>query len=160
MIKTGKVVNLAYSLTNSKGEVLDNADSKNPLTYLHGSNQLIPGLESALNGMQKGDKKQVTIQPADAYGEVNPELKLEVKRSQFPKDVEIKAGMEFETQTPDGHSMVFQIDSVDGDTVVIDANHPLAGETLHFDVEVLEVRDATEEEKSHGHAHGLGGHSH
>ncbi len=160
VIKVGKVVNLLYSLTNSKGEVLDRADSEAPFTYLHGAHQIVPGLENALSGLAVGDKKKVVVPPADGYGETNPDLKLTVSRSQFPKNVELEEGMQFETQTPDGHDVVFTVESIVDDKIKIDGNHPLAGQTLHFDVEVLSLRDATEEEQSHGHAHGQHGHDH
>ncbi len=160
MIKNGKVVNLAYSLTNAEGEVLDEADAKDPFTYLHGASQIIPGLETALEGLDQGAKKKVTIPPADAYGEVNPELKLTVNRSQFPADAQVAPGMAFEAHTPEGHGVLFRVEGVQGDKVMIDGNHPLAGVTLTFDVEVLDIRDATKEEMEHGHAHGEGEHHH
>jgi FKBP-type peptidyl-prolyl cis-trans isomerase SlyD len=160
MIANGKVVNLKYTLTNSEGEVLDQADANSPFAYMHGSSQIIPGLEGALEGLKPGDKKKVTVQPAEGYGEIDPNLKLTVKRTQFPQDAELEEGMQFETHTPDGHSIVFTVEAVEGDEVTIDGNHPLAGETLTFDVEVLNVRDATKEEMEHGHAHDGDGHHH
>jgi FKBP-type peptidyl-prolyl cis-trans isomerase SlyD len=159
-IQEGKVVNLIYSLKNDQGEVLDRADSDSPFTYLHGAQQIVPGLESALEGLSIGDKKQVTVQPADGYGEHDPNLKMTVKRSQFPAKVELEPGMQFEANTPDGHGVVFTVEGIEGDQVKIDGNHPLAGQRLHFDVEVLSMRDATKEEKEHGHAHGDDGHHH
>ncbi len=160
MIKAGTVVNLAYSLKNSDGDLLDKADAGEPFTYLHGASQIVPGLETALEGLKQGDKKVVTVEPIDGYGEVNTDLKLTVNRTQFPAEAEIEEGMQFETQTPDGHGVIFTVESIQDDKVMIDGNHPLAGETLTFDVEVLSVRDATDEEKSHGHAHGADGHHH
>jgi len=160
MIQNGKVVDLAYSLTNTAGEVLDRADARDPFTYLHGSGQIVPGLESALEGLKAGDKKKVSVEPAEGYGEMNPELKLTVSRSQFPKEANLEVGMQFETQTPDGHGVVFTVEALEADKVKIDGNHPLAGQVLHFDVEVLKVREATEEELDHGHAHGGDGHHH
>ena len=160
MIKNGKVVDLAYSLTNSEGEVLDQADVKDPFTYLQGGSQIVPGLESALVGLKKGDKKKVTVSPKEGYGEVNPELKLTVSRTQFPPGAELEEGMQFETQTPDGQSVVFTIEEIVDDQISINGNHPLAGQILNFDVEVLNVRDATGDELSHGHAHGPDGHHH
>jgi FKBP-type peptidyl-prolyl cis-trans isomerase SlyD len=160
MIKNGTVVNLAYRLTNDSGEVLDQADAKEPFTYLHGSGQIVPGLENALEGAQVGDKKKVSVAPAEGYGEMNPELKLVVKRSQFPAGAKIAAGMQFQANGPEGEDLVFKIDAVEGDEVHIDGNHPLAGCTLHFEVEVLSMRQATEEELEHGHAHGEDGHHH
>ena len=159
MIAKGKVVKLAYSLKNSKGETIDVADSKDPFLYLHGAKEVVPGLEKALEGMKKGDKKSVTVAPKDGYGEINPELKIEVTRSQFPQNVELKSGMQFETHTQDGYGMIFTVESVTCEKVLINGNHPLAGETLHFEVEVLEIRAATQEEADHGHAHD-GTHNH
>jgi FKBP-type peptidyl-prolyl cis-trans isomerase SlyD len=159
-IADGKVVNLIYSLQNDKGEVLDRADNDAPFTYLHGSQQIVPGLESALAGLKVGDKKKVTVSPADGYGELNPELKMTVSKAQFPPKVEVEAGMQFESQSPDGHGVVFTVEAIEGDKIHIDGNHPLAGQTLHFDVEVISMRDATDEEKEHGHAHGEDGHHH
>ena len=160
MIAEGKVVNLAYSLKNDAGEVLDTADHEDPFVYLHGGGQIVPGLETALVGAKKGHKKQVTVSADEGYGAVNPELKLTVKRSQFPEGVPLDEGMQFEANGPGGQGVIFTVESIATDEVSINGNHPLAGETLHFDVEVLEVRDATEEEKEHGHAHGPEGHGH
>ncbi len=158
MIKNGKVVDLAYSLKSSKGEVLDQSSKEDPFTYLHGAQQIVPGLETALAGLNIGDKKQVTVTAAEGYGEVNSDLKLTVQRAQFPPNAQIEEGMQFETQTPDGQGIVFTIEKVEGDKVSIDGNHPLAGQNLHFDVEVLNIRDATQDELDHGHAHGPDGH--
>lgn len=160
LIQDGKVVDLVYSLKSDDGEVLDQADRESPFTYLHGGEQIVPGLESALAGLTIGDKKKVVVAPAEGYGELNTELKLAVARTQFPEDMEVEPGMQFEAQTPDGHGVVFTVERLDGDKVHIDGNHPLAGQTLHFDVEVIAVRDATAEEKEHGHAHGPDGHHH
>jgi FKBP-type peptidyl-prolyl cis-trans isomerase SlyD len=159
-ISDGKVVDLSYALTNAKGELLDRADRDEPFTYLHGASQIVPGLESALNGLKTGDKKKVVVPAADGYGEIDTELHLTVKRTQFPADVKIEPGMQFETRGPDGTGTIFTIQGVTGDSVTIDGNHPLSGVELHFDVEVLTIRDATAEEKEHGHAHGPDGHGH
>jgi FKBP-type peptidyl-prolyl cis-trans isomerase SlyD len=159
-IADGKVVNLLYALKNDAGEILDRADNEAPFTYLHGGQQIVPGLESALTGLKVGDKKKVTVEPADGYGELNPDLKMTVGRSQFPPKVELEQGMQFEAQTPDGQGVVFTVEAIEGDKVKIDGNHPLAGQRLHFDVEVISMRDATDDEKAHGHAHGPDGHHH
>ncbi len=153
-IQEGKVVNLSYSLKNSTGEVLDQADAKDPFVYLHGAGQIVPGLESALGGLKVGDKKKVVVSAADGYGEIMDELKLTVSRAQFPGDLKVEPGMQFETKAPDGQGVVFTVESIEGDQISIDGNHPLAGQELHFDVEVLGIRDATQEETEHGHAHG------
>ena len=161
MIIEGKVVDLVYSLKNADGELLDSADAQNPLTYLHGAHEIVPGLETALGGLKVGDRKQVVVPPETGYGNSDPELKLIVSRSQFPKTADLKAGMRFRASAAEGdEEVIFTIKGVEGEKVFIDGNHPLAGETLYFDVEVLTVRDATDEEKQHGHAHGPEGHGH
>jgi FKBP-type peptidyl-prolyl cis-trans isomerase SlyD len=159
-IQNGKVVDLKYRLKNTAGEVLDESNEKDPFSYLHGAQQIVPGLENALSGLKVGDKKDVTVAPKDGYGEINPTLKMSVKRAQFPKGVELEEGMSFEAAGGDGVGMVFTIEKIEGDDIHLDGNHPLAGQTLHFSVEVLNVRDATEEEVEHGHAHGPHGHGH
>lgn len=157
-ISSRKVVKIDYTLTNEEGEVLDSSKDQEPLVYLHGSGNIIPGLEAALEGKSAGDKLQVKVPPADGYGERDDELVQAVPRDKFPvKDVEV--GMQFHAQGPDG-SQIVTVVGVDADTVEVDANHPLAGVTLAFDVTVLEVRDATLEELTHGHVHGAGGHEH
>jgi FKBP-type peptidyl-prolyl cis-trans isomerase SlyD len=151
---------LSYVLQDSQGETLDQADASAPFAYLHGGSQIVPGLESALEGLKKGDKKKVVVAPAEGYGEKNQSLCISVNRSQFPKGVDLQVGMQFEADSAQGEGMVFTIDAIEGDQVRIDGNHPLAGVTLHFDVEVLDVRDATAEELEHGHVHGPDGHHH
>ena len=159
-VAEGKVVAFSYVLKNSKGEELDRAESNDPLYYLHGSHQIVPGLEDKLAGLKKGDKKSVIVQPKDGYGEIVPDLRLKVDRSQFPEGLELKEGMQFSADVGGGQELPFRICAVGDDTVDIDGNHPLAGEALHFDVVIEEVRDATAEEVEHGHAHGPGGHHH
>lgn len=159
MIQKGKVVTMAYTLKDSKGKELDKADLKEPFSYLHGAGNIIPGLEKAVETMKVGDKKEVTVGPAEGYGNVEPGLKLTLNRSQFPKDFPIEAGIQFEASLDKG-SQVFTIRGVKGDDVEVDGNHPLAGETLYFSVHLIEVREATKEELQHGHVHGPGGHSH
>lgn len=160
VIKEGKVVQLSYSLTNSAGQILDRADQESPFVYLHGGGQIVPGLEEALEGLKKGDTKKVTVEPEEGYGVKDPDLKLTLKRSQFPPKLDLQVGMQFETSTPSGEDLVFTVEKIEGDQISVDGNHPLAGVTLHFDVEVLNVRDATEEEMAHGHAHGDDGNHH
>ncbi len=159
-IRDGSVVNLAYTLKNTGGEVLDRATNEEPFTYMHGGQQIVLGLENALIGLQAGEKKMVKVEPTEGYGEIDLSLKLVVTRAQFPAGLDIKAGMQFETRTPDGHNILFTVEGAEEDKISIDGNHPLAGQTLLFDVEVLSVRDATAEEKAHGHAHGPDGHHH
>jgi len=160
MIKKGSVVSLAYVLTNAEGEELDRAEKNDTFAYLHGYGQIVPGLENALVGLESGAKKKVSIPPTEGYGEVVPELKMKLQKSQFPAEEKIEEGMQFLSQDQEGSEFVFSVLGVEGDDVYVDGNHPLAGETLNFDVEVLSIRDATEEELSHGHAHGEGGHHH
>ncbi len=160
MISKGKVVSLAYTLKDDGGQVLDRAETTEPFSYLHGVGQIVNGLESALEGLKVGDKKVVTVEPKDGYGELNPNLKVSVPKTEFPADAKIQKGMQFVGRSEDGHEVVYTVENVQTDTIQLNGNHPLAGQTLNFDVEVIAVRDATEEEQSHGHAHGPEGHSH
>ncbi|MDX8404765.1 MAG: peptidylprolyl isomerase [Mariprofundus sp.] len=150
-----KVVSIHYTLTNDKGETIDSSRDADPLVYIHGAQNIIPGLESALVGKTAGDELAVTIEAADAYGEYNEEMTQVVPREMFDGVDEIEAGMEFQAETAQG-VQVIRIAAVDGDQITIDGNHPLAGERLHFDVNVTEVRAASEDELSHGHVHGAG----
>jgi len=158
MIKKDSVVSLSYTLKNAAGEELDKADAAQPFVYLHGAGQIVPGLESSLEGMKSGDKTDVTVTPDQAYGNVNPQLLMKLERKNFPPDIELQPGMQFSADIGDRQHILTIVTATDED-VQVDANHPLAGETLHFDVEVLDIRDATEEELSHGHAHGADGHA-
>ncbi|PID50543.1 MAG: peptidylprolyl isomerase [Proteobacteria bacterium] len=155
------VASLSYTLKNDQGEILDQANAEHPFVYLHGANNIIPGLEKALSGKQAKDTLTVSIQAADAYGERDERLTQEVPRNMFAgiDDTQLLPGAQFQAQTNAG-TEVITVTAVNGDTVTIDANHPLAGETLHFDVTVLDVREATETEMAHGHAHGSNGHHH
>lgn len=155
-----KVVLIHYTLTNDKGEVLDSSSGGDPLAYIHGQGNIIPGLEQALEGKQAGDKMNVKVAPADGYGERDPQLVQSVPRRNFGGATNLKPGMQFQAQTPQGHTRVVTVTRVQGDMVTIDGNHPLAGEQLTFDVEITEVRDPTQEEIAHGHVHGPGGHHH
>jgi FKBP-type peptidyl-prolyl cis-trans isomerase SlyD len=157
-IANDHVVKFHYTLTNSEGEVLDKSEGQ-PLVYLHGAGNIIPGLENALTGKTVGEKLIVNVPAAQGYGEYNPDLVQEVPRQMFQGVDNIEAGMQFQAQTDDGVQIV-TVKTVDGDTVIVDANFPLAGQDLTFDVEIVEVRDATSEELEHGHVHGEGGHHH
>jgi len=153
MIGDNVVVSIHYTLTDDAGEVLDSSQGADPLNYLHGAGNIIPGLEQALVGKTTGAALQVSVAPEDAYGEVNPELVQLVPASAFQGVETIEPGMAFEAQDSQGNSRRIVVKSVDGDQVTIDANHPLAGAQLNFDVQVVEVRDATAEEIAHGHVH-------
>ncbi|MBV1789557.1 peptidylprolyl isomerase [Marinobacterium sp. D7] len=158
-IAANAVVSIHYRLTNAAGEQLDSSEGQEPLAYLHGASNIIPGLENALAGKVVGDKLSVTVEPEEAYGPVKEELVQDVDRSNFEGIDVIEPGMQFMAQTPWGQQPVTVV-SVEEDVVTLDGNHPLAGQTLSFDVEVVEVRAATEEELSHGHVHGPDGHHH
>ncbi len=154
-----RVVTIHYTLTNDAGEVLDSSRDAEPLAYLHGSGNIIPGLENALAGKRAGDKLNVRIEPAQAYGERDDQLVQNVPRRSFQGIADIQPGMSFHAESSNGPMRV-TVTRVVGDMVTVDGNHPLAGEHLTFDVEVADVRAATEEELSHGHVHGPGGHHH
>lgn len=149
-----RVVTINYTLTNNQGEELDSSrgEGREPLAYLEGAQNIIGGLESALNEKNVGDQVKVSVEPTEGYGEINEELVQPVPRTAFEGVDSIEPGMQFQAQTPEGPQVV-RVVEVNEETVTIDANHPLAGETLHFDVEVLEARDATDDEQEHGHAH-------
>lgn len=157
-IESRKVVTLEYTLTDEGGDVLDTSKGGEPLVYLHGSGNIIPGLESALAGKGEGESLKVTVAPEDAYGDRDEELLQTVPKSRFG-DEELEVGMQFQARGPEGPVLLTIVSMLD-DTVTLDANHPLAGKTLSFDVTVLAVRDATLEELTHGHVHGPGGHHH
>ena len=158
-IEANKVVSIDYTLKNDAGDVLDQSTPENPLNYLHGHNNLIPGLENALAGAATGDDIKASIPPAEAYGDYNENLIQAVPRNLFQGVDQVEPGMQFQAQTGQGMQVV-TVRDVDDESVTIDANHALAGETLHFDVTVKDVRDASEEELAHGHVHGPGGHEH
>lgn len=158
-ISPNKVVSIHYTLKNDAGDVLDSSSGREPLAYLHGTGNIIPGLEKALEGKAAGEKMNVSVAPEEGYGERHDGLIQEVPRDAFQGVDDIQPGMQFHAQGPSG-PMVVTVKEVGEGTVKVDGNHPLAGETLHFDVEVAEVREATAEEQEHGHVHGAGGHDH
>jgi FKBP-type peptidyl-prolyl cis-trans isomerase SlyD len=153
LIGDNSVVSMHYKLTGDDGNVLDSSEGSEPLAYLHGAGNIIPGLEKALVGKTEGDALQVSIEPAEGYGEIMPDLIQTIGRAAFQGVESVEVGMAFESQTPDGSMQHIVVKNVDGDEITIDANHPLAGVVLHFDIEIVGVRDATEEEVTHGHAH-------
>jgi FKBP-type peptidyl-prolyl cis-trans isomerase SlyD len=153
------VASFHYTLTDSSGKTLDSSKGHEPLSYLHGAGNIIPGLESALLGKIAGDKLNVAVPAAQAYGLRDDGLIQELPSSMFSGIDKIEVGMEFHAETEHGMQVV-TVTKVEGDTVTIDGNHPLAGVDLNFAVEITEVRSATEDELHHGHAHGAGGHHH
>jgi FKBP-type peptidyl-prolyl cis-trans isomerase SlyD len=152
-------VSIEYTLTGPDGKVIDTSEGHEPLVYLHGAGNIIPGLERELEGKGVGDALTVSVAAADGYGEHRANLVQEVQRQSFQGVEKVEEGMQFQANTPQGPRVV-RVTKVAGDRVTIDANHPLAGIPLKFDVKVVDVRAATQEELDHGHAHGPGGHHH
>jgi FKBP-type peptidyl-prolyl cis-trans isomerase SlyD len=159
-IAKDKVVSIHYTLTNDKGETLDSSAGHEPMAYLQGHMNIIPGLEKALEGKSAGDKINTVVAPEEAYGPKNDGLVEEVPKEMFQGVEQIEPGMQFHAQNGQGATQIITVVSVGDDTVKVDGNHPLAGETLTFDVEVMDVREASAEELEHGHVHGPGGHDH
>jgi FKBP-type peptidyl-prolyl cis-trans isomerase SlyD len=154
-----KVVSVDYTLTDSTGNVLDTSKGQEPLLYLHGVGSIVPGLETALEGKSAGEEIAVTVPPEQAYGQRDENLVQDVPRTAFGES-KVEPGMQFRAEGKNAGARLVSVVSVGEQTVRIDANHPLAGKTLHFDVKVVSVRDATREEVTHGHVHGPGGHHH
>ena len=147
-------VSIHYTLTNNAGEKLDSSIGAEPLVYLHGAGNIISGLEDVLSEKTAGDKFSVTIEPENAYGEKQAEMIQVVSKSMF-EDMPLEVGLQFHAEVSNGPGVI-KVVNIDGDEVTIDGNHPLAGEALTFDVEIMEVRAATEDEMAHGHIHGEG----
>jgi FKBP-type peptidyl-prolyl cis-trans isomerase SlyD len=158
-IAADAVVLIHYTLKDGDGKVLDSSDGSEPLAYIQGHGNLVPGLEKALEGKKDGDALAVTLSPDEGYGTRNEALVQRVPKRSLQGSGEIRKGMQFRAQTEEG-LRVFTVTAVVGDMVSLDGNHPLADQTLHFDVEVVSVRAATAEELEHGHVHGAGGHHH
>ncbi len=154
-----RVIGFHYTLTDKAGTVIDSSVGDEPLIFLEQSHQIIPGLERVLVLMNVGDKRKIEVKAADAYGDVNQELIIKVKRTQFPPGADLKIGDQFQVNE-DAHSPVFTIMALTDEEVTVDGNHPMAGKDLFFDVEITTSRAATAEEIAHGHAHGAHGHSH
>lgn len=155
-IKKDCVVSVDYRLHLGDGKSIDESDPGDPLVYLHGHDEVIPGLEKALEGKKAGDSLKAQIPPEDAYGDYDPDGVEEVPREEFPADMELEAGGVVSATDEEGDDVDFLVKEVREKTVVVDFNHPLAGKTLHYEVTVREVRAATEEELEHGHAHAPG----
>lgn len=158
LMKT-RVVTLHYTLTDKTGKTLDSSSGGDPLVYIEGMGSIIAGLDTEVQKLQTGDKKKIVVAAQDAYGMMDESLVMEVPKTQFPSDHPLKVGDKFRAGNSH-HSPVFTIKHITETHVKIDGNHPLAGEELSFDVEVVETRDATMEELEHGHVHGPGGHHH
>lgn len=158
-IQANKVVTLAYTLRDDDGEIIDRSQEGSPLLYLHGARNIVPGLEEELEGASQGETIKATIPPEKGYGPRIGDAQ-EVPRHLFPDDAKLAAGMQVVAHDDQGRQVPFFITGISEETVTVDPNHPLAGETLHFEVTVEALRDATDEEIEHGHPHGPGGHSH
>ena len=160
------VVTIDYTLSDDDGETIDSSQDAEPLLYLHGEGNIIPGLDRELEGKSVGDQIKVSVSPADGYGERQEGLRQEVSRDHFSGIDDLEVGMQFRAPTDseddngEEQFIVVTVVEIGDDTVTVDGNHELAGLTLHFDVTIREVRDATSEEITHGHAHGVGGHQH
>lgn len=152
-IADNSVVSIHYTLTDNDGNVIDSSEGREPLNYLQGAGNIIPGLERELVGCEVGDKKKVTVEPAEGYGEIEPSLIQTLPQEAFSGVDKIEVGMEFHAQGPGGQVQAVVVKDVGEDGVTIDANHALAGKTLNFDVSVENVREATAEEIEHGHVH-------
>jgi FKBP-type peptidyl-prolyl cis-trans isomerase SlyD len=154
-----KVVNINYTLKDKESNIMDESND-GTFTYLHGAKNLIPALERALEGKTSGDKVNVVVPPENAYG-LRDEKKIQhVPRKMFPVDQKLEIGMPFSSATPDGTAVNVVITGIEETEVIIDGNHPLADVELHFNIEIIDVRDATKEELERGHVHGPGGHQH
>lgn len=153
------VVSMHYTLKDPKGTVLDSSLGGEPLAYIQGIGNIIPGLEKQMQGRIKGDKLDAVIAPEEGYGERRNDLVHVVSKQGFKGGGEPTVGMQVQLEGPEGR-MIAIITQIEGDNVTLDLNHPLAGVTLHFAVEVMDVRVATAEELDHGHVHGPGGHHH
>jgi len=152
------VVTLQYKLMLDDGELVEESEQDDPLMYLHGHQNIIPGLEEALEGMTVGEKKTVIVEPEDGYGEYDPEDMGRIDRSELPPDFEPEAGMVIEVTDDDGDEAEAVIVEVDDEGILLDFNDPMAGERLHFEVEITGLRAATSEELDHGHVHDEGHH--
>lgn len=158
-IQQDHVVTVHYTLTDDAGVTLDASDAAEPLAYLHGHGNIVPGLEDALTGRKAGESLKVAVSPEQGYGVRDQPVEV-VPRNAFPADAELEVGMPLQAQHPNGDVMVVFVEKVDANEITLSGNHPLAGQTLHFDVKIVGVRAASAEELSHGHVHGAGGHHH
>ena len=160
LVARNKVVRFEYTLTDDNAQVLDRSLEGEPLTYLHGGDAIIPGLEAALEGKRSGDSLNVRVAAADAYGERDDSLVQKVPRDMFEDSDAIKIGTQFHSDDDEGDGNIVTVIAADQNSVTVDGNHPLAGLPLNFAVTIIEVREATAEELAHGHVHGADGHQH
>ncbi len=159
-IEQNKVVMMHYKLSDKDGNVIDSSEGREPLAYIHGIGALVPGLEQELENKGKGEKFTAIVLPENAYGTRDEELVRVVPKSGFQGEEEMTVGMQVQIDTGDKGLAIATLTSIDGEDITLDLNHPLADTELHFDIEVMDIRLATDEEISHGHVHGEGGHQH
>lgn len=159
-VEDKKVVSISYTLSDPSGRELERSADDSPLVYLHGARNIVPGLEKELAGKAPGDEFQAVVSPEEGYGPKRGLKPVRLPRSSFAKDAKLEAGVAFMTRGPQGQPMPLWVKKVQGPTVICSVEHPFAGVELHFRGKVLEVREATEEEVEHGHAHGPDGHDH
>jgi len=152
-VSKDKVVSIEYRLTDDGGDVIDSSEDRGALSYIHGHGNLVSGLEKELDGKEDGAPFEAKVAPAEGYGDYDDELLFDVPKDRFKEFGELQVGMQFEAETNQGHQ-IMAIRSIGDESVVVDANHPLAGQTLHFEGKIVGVRDATKDELSHGHVHG------
>jgi len=159
-ISKDRVVSIDYKLTDDSGNLMDSSEGSDPLAYLHGAGNIISGLETALVGKSVGEELSVRISPEDAYGVRDDSKQQAVPRELFGQEDEVKIGAQYQAEGPDGTHVSVTVIDVNDETVTVDANHPLAGYHLNFEVKIVDIRDATKEELEHGHVHGPHGHHH
>ncbi len=159
-IAPNNVVTMNFTLKDDEGNILDTTESDGSFSYISGNNMVLPKLEEAVSGMLIGTKKNIKLTAADGYGNYNEQIVQVVGKENFPEDFELEVGMSYMASSPDGAQMPFVITEVHDEDITIDFNHPLAGKNLNFDIELLDVREASSEELSHGHVHGPDGHHH
>src|SRR4030095_5937864 len=151
-VQDGVVVSIEYTL-HVDGELLDTSEGQGPLQFLAGYGNIIPGVESEMQGMKIGDSKDVVVQPADGYGEFDDQAFMNVPRDQFPKDMQLTEGVELTVRDDEGHARYARVNDIEGEVVTLNFNHPLAGDELHFHVKVVALREPSDEELEHGHVH-------
>lgn len=155
-IANQKVVTMDFKVSDTNGQVLDSSEGSEPLVYIHGAQNIIPGLESALEGKSVGDFVKVEVVAAEAYGEYHDQMVQQVPMAAFEGVDKVEPGMAFHAESPEGHPVQIIVTEVEGDMVTVDGNHPLAGKDLVFEVTVQDIREATQDELEHGHVHGPG----
>jgi len=159
IVENEKVILMNYTLTNENGDILDTSNGSEPLAYIQGYQNIIPGLEKEMLGKKIGEKLKVVVQPEEGYGKFNAELVQVIERDMFQGIENLAVGFQFQAKLAEG-PVIMTIKKIDGDKITVDGNHALADQVLTFDVEVVDIRDATSEEKAHRHVHGTGGHHH